>query len=496
MGNTIAIIGGGPSGIIALHDILALLEEKKESGQPCPLEILWYDAKGQFGASDAFATDLSPALSLNGPTYVVRPSAFNRRIFHDFLNAAHGITDLEGHIPRRMYGEFLNDLVHKLDRKAVDLGVRLQKIPKAVVSVQKHAPDKSLFLQEGNTGCWGKADRLIVAPGPPANDVFSHLDGLHGYIKNPARMESFRDSNLDFTDPYAQIVCFGPGNSFFDGLALLEREFGYMGQYTIIAPEERKPWPLTREREIANDVVYKFQHFKPLDFPCPVTLSYLSGALEQDIEALKSPEKNPERFGVEHPLYYIAAFAMEYFKMWEKKHKPDPLARAQSLLAFQDLQKKTAKTLQDVTDPSLIDLYNQVKNEGRIKIFNGRADCKNINNPGKMFRVPVRLNDDGMNIILRSDGIMNCMPFAHDWQRTQTGLLAQMEQDGLVRKKPEGVVRPYDFGHALENGIGLVGAAVDPIWGVHIFAQRIAGVADTFVRQLCKPSAAPPAPSR
>lgn len=89
MSDTIAIIGRGPSGVIALHDILVLPEEEKNAGQPHPVDIFWYDAQAQLGApprlcNESFSSTDTQRINSYGASFSVQQK--DNRWIYIFLN--------------------------------------------------------------------------------------------------------------------------------------------------------------------------------------------------------------------------------------------------------------------------------------------------------------------------------------------------------------------------------------------------------------------------
>lgn len=479
---TLAIIGGGAVGTLALHDVLMQYEDRLQKHESVPrLDLAWYDAQGRFVSTDAFAVTLPDSFRLNGPAYMVRPSGIARKMFYDFYRASHPDANLDEYIPRRIYGEFLRDLTRKLEDKAQQLGVPLNMISQPIVKISQQSADAFKLID--GSGRPHQAGKLIIATGPAKNPAMQHLQGLHGYVDNPADPASYARAGVDFKNSATSVIAFGLGGSFFDSVTILEQELGFRGQYVLVESHPHKPWVITREKDLPEDVYYKFTHFAPDKLPCPLTLTDLQTAFQKDIDDLGPTESNPLRYGIEHPLYYIAAFAMLYFQGWEKHHSPEPAARKQALDAFEDLQKLTSDQLKDVVSPQALDLYNTAIAEGRVRFIKGRVLPNHIHRTPNNLVVPVALQGGGIDMI-HGTALINGMPQQGDWQHVKDGILPHMRENNLIRLDTSGTTALYDFAHALKKGIGLTGAAVDSIWGVHIFANKTGIAANELVRQM------------
>lgn len=471
-GKTLGIIGGGQCGTMFLHDFLYHYEREKADhpGQRSPVTVIWMDAKGAFGSNAAFDVNLPDSLLLSSPSYMITPSVCKPKLFHDFLQNKYQITNLETCLPRRVYGEFLEDLVVRLEKKAQDLGVTVVKTSTQVHAVSK-TPD-GRFLIEGTGMIRRLADKVALMPGPSSSTDLDYLSGQRGYISDPANIECFTRSEINFSDPSVNFLGFGPGNSFFDAVTLLENELGFRGKYILVRPEEREPWAITRERPIPDNIRYHLKHFVPEELPCPATYSDLSQALHRDLQALIPEKENPWRFGREYPLYYVGNFAMQFFKKWVDHHKPDKLAEAQSREAFRMVQRDALREVTSVVAPEALALYDRLSLEKRLIIISGRVLMPHIIKEDNYFKVPVRLNEDSQIYRLHLHGILNCMPFKRDWNTPQPDmqghLLRKLESSGFIRKHTDHSIGIYDFTHALSNGIALTGAVTNPVWGVHL----------------------------
>lgn len=476
---TIALLGGGQCGTIALHDILSHFEDLKASDPTLPTpKIIWVDAKGFFGRCAAFDPDQPDCLLTSGPAYALKPSLCAPDAFTQFYVARYPSADMNQCVPRRIYGEFMHGLTTDTMNRAQAQGITIETITARIDAVTRD--DRGVLTLRTDSGDTIRAHHLIASPGPSRNTAMDHLHGTPGFIANPSDIASVRASGLDFNDPKSTILCFGPGNSFFDGINLLEKELGYRGKYILVNASGRTPWSVGPDLDEHDGLPYHFTHFATQSMPARVSFATLKAALDRDLEDLKDPAKNPRGFGPEYPIYYIAAYAMQYFKSWADHHKPDALTRGQAELAFQQLQDDATMQLKCISAPEDIALYQTLRAQGRLFESHGRIVMDQVASAARGFSVPVRSNLDQGLYNVRVAGFMNCKPYHSNWDtpvRDEPGnLLRQMERDELIRRAPtngHGHGERYDTAHARDNGISVVGSSMSPIWGVHLSAAQV-----------------------
>lgn len=468
-----------------LHDYLYQLEKNKTSIAGTPPAILWLDAGGRFGHADPFDPQQSDALLMNGPTYMLRPSLAKPDLFHNYYRGQTGSDDLEGFIPRNLYGRFLQDLVPALLEKAQHLGITITRQQATITAIHK-TPQRALQLVSAEGQRW-QADHLALATGPARNRALDHLRGQSGFIDNPSRANSFANSGIDFSNPATQIACFGPGPSCFDGMALLEKEFGFKGKYILVGRANIPFWSIQRNSPVPNDSHYRPRHLSAEALPCPVTESQLIAALFKDIDDLKDPQHNRFEMGPEYLLNLVSSQTPALYARWQAHHRPDALAAAQSHTAFLKLQRVAIKMLEQAVSPQMQSLYQNLKDQGRILQVSGRIQEDAITKPNALFTVPV-VRQDGLRLNYRSAGIMNCKPHVRSWQpggaTAQEQLLAQMTEQGLIRQNKQEQLGLYDFIHGLQNRVALLGAATDVLWGVHLSSYKNGQAAEFFASKL------------
>lgn len=488
--HSLAIIGGGQCGTMFLHDLLCQLEKKKQPGAAVNGQILWIEKTGRFGHADAFNPRQSPSLLMNGPTYMLSPSLARPRLFQDFYNQAAGDNDHGSFIARHHYGDFLAALPEALERQARAMGIQINKIQGTVQSIERQK-QAGLQIRMG-TGMTLDVSSIALAMGPAKNHKQDHLQGQQGYIANPSRLDNFINSTLNFKNPATAIACFGPGASCFDGMALLENELAYKGKYIVVGHRDTPLWVINRQQPVPPDVHFKPIHISASKLPCPLTLTQLEENFALELLSLEDTERNPYGMGPEYPLFALAAYGHQIFKLWVKHHEPDALARAQAKSAFDFMQQKALKTLESTTSPQMLSLYNSLKAQGRILEVDGRVQEQQVRKPDHLFTVPVIRRKDGLKLNYRCQGFMNARPYSRQWPSPATplenltppeALLARMEQQGLIHRDED---NPFGLFAAKSGDIALLGAAADPLWGVHLAALRNGMAAEHFADKLLR----------
>lgn len=489
----LAIIGGGQCGTLFLHDLLFQLEKKAGKGQKVPIRILWFDQKGQHGYAAPFAPDQPPSLLMNGPTYMLTPSLARPSVFHDFYRKRTGDDDLDGFIPRYHYGHFLKKLAQELEDRAREMGIQLVKISQGVSAVEEnHQGGLSIY---SDTGMMIPVSGVALATGPARNHKQDHLQGINGYIANPSRLDDFYNSSLDLNNPCTSIACFGPGASCFDAMALLENELGYKGSYVAIGQRDIPLWVIRRNRPVPPDAHFKLYHLSAAQLPCPLNVSDLEEHFNKECQSLDDHERNPYEMGPEYPLFSLAAYGHQIYKMWVQAHNPDPLAKAQAKNAFDYMQRKALKTLEATTSPAMIELYNKLKAEGRILEVKGRGIESQIRKEKGFFTIPVIRQKDGIKLNYRCQGFINTSPYSREWPAQSIdsasaspseSLLLRMEKEGLIHKDNS---NPFALYAPNRGNIALLGAAADPLWGVHLAALRNGVTAEHFADKLLRQKA-------
>lgn len=493
-----AIIGGGACGTMFLHDYISLLEGRPAAVKAQPPKILWFDRNGHFGHADAFDPHQPDCLTLNNPVAMMQPTLINPKIFHDFCTRTYGACDHSAFLPRNVYGRFLKELTPTLFQRAQALGIEIKTIHSTTKAIHK-TPNGHLIIKDDDR--FRPVDDVVMALGPAPNHAAQHLQGERGYIASPSRYESFEKSGIDFSNPKTRIACFGPGASCFDGMALLEKEFGFKGTYILIGESSSAFWSLRREKPIPTDVGYPSRFLQPGNLPCPVTATQLKDALQRDVAELRNPSANPHDLGPEYPLFAAAAKSKRLMGMWEKQHKPNALERAQAQMAFNELQRYAIKILEHAVAPQMLDLYKDLQRQGRILHIEGRAQIDKITKVDQEFQIPVLTrNPDLTHCRIRylAEGFMNAKPFARSWDAVAEGaplspqerLLHGMRNQGLIQQVPGDQLGLYTS-NGTKNSIVLLGAATDALWGVHLACYKNLVAADSFAQRVIGPRTAP-----
>jgi len=126
----VAIVGCGFTGTSALYQLV--------TGHPVS-EITLFDASGQFGPGYPYRPDECPAYLLNNTTDTLGVDPANRRGFADWLEATGSAPgfDPSGHLPRRLFGTYLQAIVTAARTMAEAKGIKVNLVASEVLGVRE-----------------------------------------------------------------------------------------------------------------------------------------------------------------------------------------------------------------------------------------------------------------------------------------------------------------------------------------------------------------------
>lgn len=220
---TIAIIGGGWSGILTA---IQLLEKSKNisvkiinSGQPIGLGV-------------AYSTTEEAHL-LNVPAGKMSAFPNNPKHFTDWLIAnGHSIEQIEKQfLPRLVYGKYISELVSSLKQNE-----QLEIINAKAIDIQKQESAYSILLDNENSIL---ADKIVLALGnflpatPKAeNTIFFESPG---YYENPWNTDYLKDIQTN-----QNILLIGTGLTMVDCMVSL-KSAGFAGKIFVVSPRGYTP---------------------------------------------------------------------------------------------------------------------------------------------------------------------------------------------------------------------------------------------------------------
>jgi len=189
----VALIGCGFTGTSAFFQLVDRYPVK---------EITIFEASGRFGPGYPYQPDECRDYLINNTNDTMCLVPSNRRGFVEWLRAhpeqAPNL-DEKGHLPRSVYGAFLEDVFASARTAAAVKGIRVQLIPAEATAIREDAEGRvHIGWKKGET----VADMAILATGRcPDFDAYEHPPEGSGarYIANHVMSGDFDDLALDAT---------------------------------------------------------------------------------------------------------------------------------------------------------------------------------------------------------------------------------------------------------------------------------------------------------
>ncbi len=185
---TVAIVGAGFSGTIVAVNLLRRSR--------APLRIVLVD-RGQLGRGAAYARRDHPYL-LNVPAGRMSASSSDPLEFLTFVRGRNPCATAEGFLPRELYGDYLESLLHASELAAAPC-VELERLQGEVERVDRTREGASLDVQFTNHHRI-RADEVVLALGNPPPAGIPGTQALHGF---PRYAE----------DPWSRAAVFRPGET-------------------------------------------------------------------------------------------------------------------------------------------------------------------------------------------------------------------------------------------------------------------------------------------
>ena len=174
---TLAIVGGGASGVLAAVHLARL--------SPRPWRILLFDPACELGAGPAYSTD-NPRHVLNAPARTMSAVNDDPEHFVRWLPSIDSSFGPGDFVPRRLYRLYLQDTLDHTRRQNPS-GSTISWIRESVVDIcpNSEVDRGSLVLKMGSGQIW-RADRSILAVGAPHPSVLNGFGlGRPEVVTNP-----------------------------------------------------------------------------------------------------------------------------------------------------------------------------------------------------------------------------------------------------------------------------------------------------------------------
>jgi uncharacterized NAD(P)/FAD-binding protein YdhS len=429
-GQTVAVIGAGASGTLTAAQLL----RRSEPGS----RIVLIERSGAFGPGVAYSST-SDAHRLNVAAAQMAALPKDPQSFFRWSRGRDGGTDPYDFLPRRLFGEYLVDLLGDCERQARGV-VALERRTDEVVSLAETPENSSrrrLMLRSGGSI---DVDAVVLAlgnssPGAPAG-LPPRIAASGHYLADPWTPGALAASRTDQT-----VLLLGTGLTMVD-VAL---ELGVSGGPTMYAisrggllPQAHQPPPTLPGQVIPGATVPE-----SLDEMIALLTEQVAAAEERGedwrplVDSLR-PVANDfwEALDTDERL----RFHREYARLWSiHRHRMAPqVGTALHRLVEKGRLRVSAATLQGATDRD------------------GRVDVDVVGTGGQD---PVRF---------RVDRIINCTGPLHDPDRIAAPLVKDLVKTGSVRSNALGVGFDTDrtgliidrAGHAL-RGVYAIGPLRD-----------------------------------
>jgi uncharacterized NAD(P)/FAD-binding protein YdhS len=412
---TVAIIGAGASGSLLAAQLL-------RRGEP-GTHVVLIERSGAFGPGVAYSSS-SDAHRLNVAAAQMAPLPKDPQAFFRWSRGRAGETRPEDFLPRRVFGEYLVDLLDECERGAAGV-VTLERHADEVVALTESPEDSARRRLALRSGRSLDVDRVVLAlgnssPAMPAGLPAEIADSAH-YLADPWASGALAASRSDET-----VLLLGTGLTMVD-VAL---ELGVSGGPVVYAISRSGLLPRVHQSRPAPTGP------PPLDPSTPPSLDQLVAVLTNEVVAaddrgedwrplIDSLRPVSNEFWGALDSEERARFQREYARIWSiHRHRMAPQVGA----AMQRLIEKGRLRVRAATLRS-------------ARIREGAVD------------VDLRAGRDHAPLRFRVDRIINCTGPLHDPERIDAPLVQDLVRRGSVRSNALGVGFDTDpVGTILDQG--------------------------------------------
>jgi uncharacterized NAD(P)/FAD-binding protein YdhS len=400
-GQTVAVVGAGASGTLLAAQLL-------RRGEPGSRVVL-IERSGAFGPGVAYSST-SDAHRLNVAAAQMAPLPKDPQAFFRWSRGRSDATSPEDFLPRRLFGEYLVDLLDDCERRAAGV-VTLERFADEVVALPQSPDDPARRRLELRSGRSIDADQVVLAlgnsaPGAPIGLPREIVESPH-FLADPWAPGALRASRADQT-----VLLLGTGLTMVD-VAL---ELGVSGGPVVYAMSRSGLLPRVHQRRPTPAGP------PPLDPATPPSLDQLVAVLTSEVVAaddrgddwrplIDSLRPISNEFWGGLGAEDRARFQREYARLWSvHRHRMAPQVGD----ALQRLIEKGRLRVQSATLTT-------------AEVRDGRVD------------VDVLHPRDGTPARFRVDRIINCTGPLHDPRRISTPLVQDLVKRGSVRSNELGV---------------------------------------------------------
>ncbi|MFM7017087.1 MAG: FAD/NAD(P)-binding protein [Bacteroidota bacterium] len=395
----LVIIGGGAAGLLLLANIF----EQATS----PISVALINAGYPLGRGIAYSTDnINHLLNVR----VSRMSAFTNDVNHFtkwILSQPHyreyhheGLE--ERFVPRKMYGEYLDDVYQNL-LKSSNKYVQFEVMNEEAICLDKMGDDFKIELKNGNVIC-SKKVTLCTGNQPPIS-----LPGLNA-IKNSEKVYinpwlSEAVENIDLEQP---IFIVGSGLTMVDTVISLIDQ-GFKNKIFVVSKHGAIP--------MAHPIVR-------------VSVPHPDNAPPADLHKIYSQLKSRIRSAIDHTEWHEPVLeAVRPFtqKIWQE------LSIEHKNRFLRHINHRWAK-LRHRLPHEVHSLIQSLVDEGQIELYAGKLIDVKENQNGLTIQFFDKEKES--NVQLNAQRIINCIGPEGDYGKVENPLLKHMLNQGLISKDP------------------------------------------------------------
>lgn len=452
---TIAIIGGGFSGVAAAYDLVRLATK--------PIEILAFDESLYGGKGVAYST--------NCPLHLLNVTADNMGILkedplhffkwlqtypQEWRSLAPEFKSIEfdakSYVPRMIFGRYLDHISEETQAEAKRKDIILKKIAAQVQNLEM-THDSSLLLTTANNQTY-VADGAILAIGLPGTRKFP---GTENSDFNKRYLQNLWP---DFTDmPTSKEICsklnknstvglIGSGLTMLDAIATLH-SMQYRGKIVVFAHKGLLP--------IQHNKLFVGPHpqIQAADFPKTAV-----GVLKKLRELCKGPFEQGQSW--QDVFAWIRHITVSVWKQLPVNEQRRLLSH---LSSYWTAHRHRAS-------PDIRKLLNQYTEQKQLKIINGRALALKNNPQGKMV-ISYTTSGSKKENTLDVDLVVNCSGPDMLLKNHSSKLIHNLLDQGLIQEDQLGL------GIAIDSRGSAIGKAQDKLFaaGVILFGTLFESIA-------------------
>lgn len=420
---TIAIVGGGFSGAVLAANLL-------KSPLSEPTRIVVFEQRAEVGPGVAYSVR-NPAFLLNVPAGRMSATSSDPRQFLEFARRRVPGVEAEDFLPRRLYGEYLQELLLAAELSAPS-HVRLERRQEKVTAI--HRVNRGMPLQvDLASGGTLTADDVVLATGnPPPAD----LPGTAAAVGHPRYI---RDAYASGAQPVlnGRVLLIGTGLTMADTVLAASAdpgiEFHALSRHGLIPPVQTAFRP-DAFRGDGNGILLS-----------------TTGSLRRLVNLTRMLAREAEASGGDwrEAVTFVRELAPT---LWQRLSHPDRQRFLRHLRTYWDIHRHRLPL-------QTVHTLAKLRKSGRLQVHAGRLD--RIEPQASGLRLVWRPRGEELHKELKVDWVVNCTGPDYDLRRSSDPLLRSLLATGLAVSDPLGL--------GLRTGAN--GAVIDADgWpGTHLF---------------------------